>query len=40
MTRPLAFLSPASLDTLLSLALRIAARVSDLEEYLSRKGKP
>lgn len=29
MTRPLAFLSTASLDTLLSLALRIAARAID-----------
>lgn len=29
MTRPLAFLSPSSLDTLLSMALRIAARAID-----------
>lgn len=29
MTRPLAFLSTASLDLLLSLALRIAARAGD-----------
>lgn len=44
MTRPLSFLSTASLDTLLSLALRIAARTIDSHDDMGmnkyRPGTP